>query len=369
MLWNRERLPQRRSGVMTVSRPGPYRAAVVVGVGLAVLAGLLSGCASRDVAVPGGRAAADAAPLVPAAPVDRRPVSSTITAGGVTTTLRLASTVASTGTTLHATVTLINRSGAPIRTAGCRNTIVAVSLTRGRLAAAQDLRSGRCARRFWIPVGAATFPATVTARDQPTLAPLPPGRYHAKVEPLTIQLPLPPAITVTLTAAAANVDRGQPARCDLDTRQAGHVAETNVVIGGVRYYRFTDTGRQPCLILDAPDLQLLDHGRRLQTVGSIPDGGAGPSAPRQTITLRPGHPTYLYLFGLDRAGFGTHPPPLVCPTSTSLRMTFPYSSGSVTITGPAGTWSTYEQLGGTKLACGLIDILPLSTIPSDGVAV
>lgn len=348
---------------MIVSDGRRGRAATAVGVGLAVVAGLLSGCAPRRGVAPVEPAAVDATPAV------RHPVSSTTTAGRVTTTLRMAATVASTGTTLHATVTVINGTGAPIRTFGCRNTFVAVSLARGRLRAAQDLRSGRCARRFSVPVGVSTFPASITTRYQPTLAPLPPGRYRAEVEPLTVELPVPPAITVTLTAAAADVDAGQPARCDLDAHHASHVAEAGVVIGGVRYDRFTDTGRRPCLILDAPDLQLLDgHGRPLRTVTYIPGGGAGASAPRRTVTLRPGQPMYLNLSGLERSGFGSRPPRLVCPTSASLRMTFPYSPGSITLTGPGGTWSTYQQLGRHRLACGLLSVLPLTPTPSEQVA-
>ena len=158
-------------------------------------------------------------------------------------------------------------------------------------------------------------------------------------------------------------------RCDVNqTASTPHVSERPVVIKGARYYRFVNEGTSPCRIEDAPVLQMIDAaGRKLPTSTYIVPGGAGPSLPRRLITLVPGRPVYLLLFDLKRAGFGARPPKLVCPTSSALEMTFPGSSGMIKITGPAGRFAPYVQLGGKKVGCGRINMLPLSSIPSDVV--
>ena len=156
-------------------------------------------------------------------------------------------------------------------------------------------------------------------------------------------------------------------RCDINQESPGpHVGEHPVTIQGVIYYRFVNEGTAPCRIEDAPVLQMIDAaGKPLLTSTYIPRGGYGPSAPRSLITLLPRRAEYLFLSDLTRAGFGSRPPKVICPASTTLQMSFPGSTGTITITGVAGRFAPYEQLGGTKVGCGAINLLPLSPIPTD----
>lgn len=179
----------------------------------------------------------------------------------------------------------------------------------------------------------------------------------------------PPGSTTTVAPGPTTVPL--PGRCDVSQTTTGpHVVEHPVTIRGVRYYRFVNEASTPCQIEDAPVLRMIDAaGKALFTSTYIPPGGAGPSAPRELITLAPGKAEYLNLSDLTRAGFGARPPKVVCPTSSALEMTFPGSPGTITVTGAAGRFAPYEQLGGTKVGCGMIIVLPLSTTPSDAIPV
>jgi hypothetical protein len=177
-----------------------------------------------------------------------------------------------------------------------------------------------------------------------------------------------PGASVSTTSQPAG-DKAGLARCDISPA-GGNVVEQTVTIDHVVYYRFVNVAATPCRLSDAPTLQLLDSkGHRLRTVSDVANGGAG-TGRRHPITLRPHTPVYLNLQVLTRSDF-QHPPKRVCPTSSALRMTFPGSRGAVLIKGRAGRLAPYEQYGhhgvANGIACGLINILPLSRTPTDSV--
>jgi hypothetical protein len=105
-------------------------------------------------------------------------------------------------------------------------------------------------------------------------------------------------------------------------------------------------------MLDAADMPL-------RTVTDIEHGGAGWSTGPTPVIMKPGQTQYLLLLELTRAHISAVNSLPVCPTSTSLRMTF-QGSGTVTMRGTAGQWDPYQQLTRTGFACGAIIVAPLA---------
>ena len=135
-----------------------------------------------------------------------------VSSGSVTASITLPTTTVRAGGTVSGTITVENDSGKPIHLLGC-GSVYAVLLVRA------DYRHSPswplCAQEITIPTGESSYPVAVTATYQEcspqgtkgirecdrdgSLPPLPAGRYEATTTAVGPGLPVPAAVSVTVT--------------------------------------------------------------------------------------------------------------------------------------------------------------------------
>ena len=130
------------------------------------------------------------------------PTSSTATKNGVTVKVTLSSTQAQAGDIIAGTVTITNNTNTNItEPAACKDSVLAVALSDGKLTTAWAWSAVGCNNAFALTPGTTTLPVSVTTTyDGKTgLSPLPPGRYQAKLYLNRFPLPVPSVIPVAIT--------------------------------------------------------------------------------------------------------------------------------------------------------------------------
>jgi hypothetical protein len=128
--------------------------------------------------------------------------TSTTTRNDVTVKVVLDRTQVRGGSAIAGTVTVTNTTGHRIaEPLGCRETALAVALSRGKLTTAWAWTAQGCNPAFAFLPGVTRLPVSVTTVHDTTdgLRPLPTGRYQAKLYLNQYPLPTPPPITVAIT--------------------------------------------------------------------------------------------------------------------------------------------------------------------------
>jgi hypothetical protein len=115
-----------------------------------------------------------------------------------------------------------------------------------------------------------------------------------------------------------------------------NIAVSLAWVGGQLFYEFAEVGRSsPCTLAGAPEVQLFGpdgHPIPASETFSSGQGLISPDLP-EPVTVAAAAPMYETITGHPSSASGQ-----MCPTPAALRMTFPGSTGVLTVTGVGAAW-------------------------------